>query len=91
MASLSNGRLCEQCLREFTPLRTDAIYCSCACRQRAYRERATTRRHLNALKAKHNNDPVAIFAELEKGIRNIMVPPPVTDEDDVSRNGRTTT
>jgi hypothetical protein len=30
---------CEQCGRRFTGVRSDAVYCSNACRQRAYRQR----------------------------------------------------
>jgi hypothetical protein len=33
------SRRCEDCNREFTPHRTDARYCSGACRQKAHRSR----------------------------------------------------
>ena len=33
-------RECEQCSETFEPTRSDARYCSSACRQRAYRQRA---------------------------------------------------
>jgi len=35
---------CACCKRKFTPKRTDARYCSAACRQRAYRRRQRARR-----------------------------------------------
>jgi hypothetical protein len=38
---LANGRdkLCVRCGDQFTPIRSDMIYCSVGCRQAAYRER----------------------------------------------------
>lgn len=35
------NRICRGCGKTFTPKRSDAIYCSNACRQRAYRQSVT--------------------------------------------------
>jgi hypothetical protein len=41
-ASVTLERTCEECVQPFTPQRSDARYCSNACRQRAYRERTVS-------------------------------------------------
>jgi hypothetical protein len=38
-ASAREMRTCESCGQTFEPARTDALFCSAACRQRAYRRR----------------------------------------------------
>ena len=38
-ASARETRSCESCGQTFEPARTDALFCSAACRQRAYRRR----------------------------------------------------
>ncbi len=38
-ASARETRSCESCGQAFEPARTDALFCSAACRQRAYRRR----------------------------------------------------
>jgi hypothetical protein len=38
-ASARETRSCESCGQTFEPARTDALFCSAACRQRAYRSR----------------------------------------------------
>ena len=38
-ASARATRRCENCGQTFAPARTDALFCSAACRQRAYRRR----------------------------------------------------
>lgn len=35
------NRICKGCGKTFTPKRSDAVYCSNACRQRAYRQSVT--------------------------------------------------
>ena len=35
------NRVCKGCGKTFTPKRSDAVYCSNACRQRAYRQSVT--------------------------------------------------
>jgi uncharacterized OB-fold protein len=35
------ARPCKGCGKTFTPKRSDAVYCSNACRQRAYRQSVT--------------------------------------------------
>jgi hypothetical protein len=42
LRALLRRRRCGQCGEEFTPPRSDARYCSPACRQKAYRTRKTT-------------------------------------------------
>lgn len=34
-------RVCKSCGKTFTPKRSDAVYCSSACRQRAFRQSVT--------------------------------------------------
>jgi hypothetical protein len=34
-----DAHACQVCGRTFTPARSDAVYCSSACRQKAYRQR----------------------------------------------------
>lgn len=41
-ASIRDSRSCQQCDATFIPSRSDARYCSPACRQRAYRQRKTS-------------------------------------------------
>lgn len=38
-----NARNCEECGRKFTPTRSDARFCSNACRQKSYRRQAAKR------------------------------------------------
>jgi hypothetical protein len=45
-----DGQWCRTCGQTFPPKRTDALFCSAACRQRAYRRRLVLHREAAALK-----------------------------------------
>jgi hypothetical protein len=44
-ADLRGTRICDNCDETFEPRRSDAKFCSDACKQRAYRKRVTLNKH----------------------------------------------
>jgi hypothetical protein len=74
-ASARETRSCESCGQTFEPARTDALYCSAACRQRAHRRRGGVTDNPGAARVTDNSGGLVTD---KAGLRPETSPPPET-------------